>query len=323
MSIKILVCYFDQVAGPKILTSNPSQVSISDTNAVNRLFDLDLEPPFFEVKHDDEVFINFKFEILSEKARGGFELLLITVILNKEQTYFNWKKELLTISEQIKSIPHILEMFATNAQSSPIIQMKLSNIERFLRQTLNNYKEYKEAHPYGQLLFLGIEKVGKTSIIERLKSGTFSPQKRPTLGTQILRTAIEHFQFQIHDVGGQKTIRQTWFKSSKKPDAIIYVIDVSSPPSRDQEYTEEFERIIRHYFPTPLLSQANHVPILILLNKVDLIEANEMDSYYKRFSALLTVEQLVMPHAMKLVSAKTNMEILSSFRWLMSQILIE
>lgn len=323
MSVKILVSYFDRLAGPWILSAIPSTIDEKDKNTVIKIFDLNLDASFFEVKHEEGLFLNFKFEIPSGNARGGLEMLLISVILTEEHTFFNWKKELHNIAEQIENIPHIIEAFSQKNKISPIIQMKVSRIDRFLRQALNNYEEFKGEHPYGKLLFLGIEAVGKTSIIELLRFGTFSPKVRPTLGTQILRAAIEHFQFQIYDVGGQKTIRQSWFKDCKKPDAIIYVVDVSSPESRDHEYNEEFGRIIHHYFPTPSSFQENRIPILILLNKSDLVVKEKTESIIKRFSLLFGVDQLPMPHAINLVSVKEDIGVLPAFQWLMSKKLIE
>ncbi|WP_371801667.1 ADP-ribosylation factor-like protein [Candidatus Lokiarchaeum ossiferum] len=323
MPVKILVSYYDRIAGPWILNAVPSNINDSDKNIVIKLFDLNLDAPFFEVKHEEALYLNYKFNIPSGIARTGYELLLISVILTEEHTIFNWRKELQSLSEQIKNIPHILEIFSHKNKTSPIIQMKISKIDRFLRQAINKFEEFEGDHPYGQLLFLGIEAVGKTSIIELLRYGTFSPKIRPTLGTQILRAAIEHFQFQIYDVGGQKAIRQTWFKDCHKPDAIIYVVDVSSSETRDFEFKEEFERVIQQYFPTPASFESNHIPILILLNKSDLVEKEKSESLIKKFSQLFNVNQLPMPHSMSLVSVKENIGVLSAFQWLISKKLME
>ena len=208
MSVIYFLSYLDNKKEPKILVNFPESIGSKFEENIIKIFKIELNSNFFEVKIEGVQYINYKFNIhpLDEAEEKNVHSLL-TVVLVEDQPMFSWKSNMKNVIQEIKSIPNISEIFKNNLTRNPVIQMKLTKIDRIFRKNLQNYKELENQHPFGHLLFVGIEKVGKSSIVNRLRDKSFSQSIRPTLGTQILHAAIEKFKFQVYDVGGQKALR--------------------------------------------------------------------------------------------------------------------
>ncbi|CAN6454318.1 unnamed protein product [Victoria cruziana] len=83
------------------------------------------------------------------------------------------------------------------------------------------------------VLILGIDKAGKTTLLEKLKA-TYSnleglPPDRivPTVGLNIGRIEVENTKLVFWDLGGQSGLRTIWEKYYEEAHAIIYVIDAA------------------------------------------------------------------------------------------------
>ncbi|MHA1156006.1 MAG: ADP-ribosylation factor family protein [Candidatus Heimdallarchaeota archaeon] len=111
--------------------------------------------------------------------------------------------------------------------------------------------------------FVGIDNAGKTTIID-----IFSKQKLtktiPTVGVNLEQIGFSEIDFDVNilDMGGQKHFRLLWVDYLNTVDAILYVID-SSDHERLDETLNEFRKML-------VLTEINAVPILVLLNKIDL-----------------------------------------------------
>lgn len=119
--------------------------------------------------------------------------------------------------------------------------------------------------------FVGIDNAGKTTIID-----IFSKQKLtktiPTVGVNLEQIGFSEIDFEVNilDMGGQKHFRLLWVDYLNTVDAILYVID-SSDHKRLDETLNEFRKML-------VLTEVNAVPILVLLNKTDLVNSmNAMD----------------------------------------------
>jgi small GTP-binding protein len=313
-----LLSYLDQKKVPNIIVNFPESIEAEYRDNIIKIFNIDLKSSFFEVKYNGVQYLNYKFEIHPLNTAEESIPSLLSVILVEDQPFFSWKSNMENLIQEIKSIPNISEIFTKNLTGNPVIQMKITKIERIFRKNLQNYKEKKNQHPHGHLLFVGIEKVGKSSIVNRLRNKSFSEKIRPTLGTQILHAAIEKFKFQVYDVGGQKVLRNKWFHECKNPDGIVYVIDVTSLEKRIDEYKEEFERVINHYFASPGKTNPSEIPILVLLNKIDLMDQETLLEVKERVISLLNSSNITNPFSMHLISAKSNFGIEDAFKWFIS-----
>ncbi|MBA0739520.1 hypothetical protein Gogos_012783 [Gossypium gossypioides] len=130
------------------------------------------------------------------------------------------------------------------------------------------------------VLILGIDKAGKTTLLEKLKSvysnleGLPPDWIVPTVGLNIGRIEVSNMKFVFWDLGGQPGLRSIWEKYSEEAHAVIFVIDAACP-SRFEDSKSALEKVLRH---EDLLG----APLLILANKLDLSEAlsaEELDQY--------------------------------------------
>ncbi|PPD79578.1 hypothetical protein GOBAR_DD23492 [Gossypium barbadense] len=85
------------------------------------------------------------------------------------------------------------------------------------------------------VLILGIDKAGKTTLLEKLKSVYLNleglPPDRivPTVGLNIGRIEVSNTKFVFWDLGGQPGLRSIWEKYYEEAHAVIFVIDAACP----------------------------------------------------------------------------------------------
>ncbi|XWS61142.1 hypothetical protein CRYUN_Cryun07bG0100000 [Craigia yunnanensis] len=121
------------------------------------------------------------------------------------------------------------------------------------------------------VLILGIDKAGKTTLLEKLKSiysnleGLPPDRIVPTVGLNIGRTEVSNTKLVYWDLGGQPGLRSIWEKYYEEAHAVIFVIDAACP-SRFEDSKSALEKVLRH-------EDLQGAPLLILANKQDLSEA--------------------------------------------------
>jgi small GTP-binding protein len=181
-----------------------------------------------------------------------------------------------------------------------------------------NQTHKDQTAPFGRILMIGLEKVGKTTLIKRLSSGIFDPNTRPTLGYQILKTVMSNLSFNIYDMGGQKKFRDLWFKTLDLPDAIVFVVDLTRLKENQDVVREIYQKIIEKY-----CSSSYNIPVLILGNKMDLIPIQERFILYKLLHSISQIDENQSSKEnvrhVGLLSALTNEGVFENFRWLASK----
>src|SRR5271157_6566704 len=89
------------------------------------------------------------------------------------------------------------------------------------------------------IFIFGLDRVGKTTIVEFLKEKKFLPQN-PTIGVSISQIVFQNLTLEFTDVGGQKRFRADWDNYLKKPHVLVFVIDASDrDDARIQEARQE------------------------------------------------------------------------------------
>lgn len=144
--------------------------------------------------------------------------------------------------------------------------------------------------PTFQVLVLGLDGAGKTTVLEQLKKiyGATNPidpnRIRPTVGLNVARLDTARARLLLWDLGGQQGLRSIWEKYYDDAHAVVYVVD-SADQERFDECKQELLRVLKH-------DSLHHAPVLILANKEDLNSAIGSDKLEK----LLSLEELGANH---------------------------
>ncbi|KAK7332282.1 hypothetical protein VNO80_29032 [Phaseolus coccineus] len=161
------------------------------------------------------------------------------------------------------------------------------------------------------VLILGIDKAGKTTLLEKMKSVYSNiegiPHDRiiPTVGLNIGRIEVANSKLVFWDLGGQPGLRSIWEKYYEEAHAVIFVVDAASP-LRFEDAKSALEKVLRH-------EDLQGAPLLILANKQDLPEAVSAEELARYLDLKKLDERVYMFEA---VSAYDGMGIRESAEWL-------
>ncbi len=111
--LHLVFSYFDAQKGPDILVSLPETIPEKLRSTIKKIFDLEFENPFFEytLSEEDLKITNFNFEIPSPWARGYNEMVMLSVITERDIKNEHFYGLIEEISKKIKSIVNIYKSF--------------------------------------------------------------------------------------------------------------------------------------------------------------------------------------------------------------------
>jgi small GTP-binding protein len=146
------------------------------------------------------------------------------------------------------------------------------DLRRYEDEIVKRFPEiefYHHTNSFTKVFLFGLDGVGKTSYVRRLKTGKYSdnyfmPTRR--FNIEYIKKKDEereNLSLSIWDMPGQRAFRKKWLIGLQDSNIIIYIVDVANQ-SRFEEAKKEFWKIINRY-------ELQEVPLLILGNKVDLI----------------------------------------------------
>jgi ADP-ribosylation factor-like protein 3 len=129
---------------------------------------------------------------------------------------------------------------------------------------LDFFRRAKPALKERNVLILGLDNAGKTTLLKRLCDEDIS-YVMPTQGFNIKSIVNENFKLNAWDLGGQKSVRPYWRHYFEKAQLIIFVID-----SADRRRMEESAFELSEVLDEPKLAG---IPLLVFANKQDLVGA--------------------------------------------------
>ena len=154
------------------------------------------------------------------------------------------------------------------------------------------------------LTICGLDKAGKTTFVNYLIHGEHR-ETAPTMGINRKSISFPKIDLDIFDLGGQEDFRPLWSDINEKSNALIYVVD-STDYMRFQETKDIFHDILSKQID-------NSIPVLILLNKIDLPDRMNRIDFTRDFG--LTDESMTHTWAVFETSALTGVGILESITW--------
>ena len=148
------------------------------------------------------------------------------------------------------------------------------------------------------ILILGLDRAGKTSLLEQLK-GIFTGMEPlppgkipPTVGLNIGRMQIKGRKVLFWDLGGQTGLRAIWEKYYAEAHGLVYVVDAAEP-----ERFDESRGVLQTLMANPEVAGA---PLLLLANKQDAegaLPAHEVEARLELPQLLLQVQPQALQHS--------------------------
>ncbi|XP_069827468.1 ADP-ribosylation factor-like protein 10 [Dendropsophus ebraccatus] len=110
-----------------------------------------------------------------------------------------------------------------------------------------------------QVLVLGLDGAGKSSIIHAISTNTTRSSSAPTHGFNTAQILSQKLRIELLEVGGSQNLRTYWTQYLKKSHIMVFVVD-STDDIRLQLARHELHR---------LLEEAPRLPLMVLANKQD------------------------------------------------------
>lgn len=134
---------------------------------------------------------------------------------------------------------------------------------------IQNVSMFYRKHNINKLLFIGSEKVGKSTLLERYIHGNFVEDYKPTIGVSFMQKQLQltsdiKLKFYIFDLAGLKTfakVRRYFYQGAH---TILLLFDYSREESLKEinEWLEEAQHFVKR----------RNVNYILIGNKIDLVE---------------------------------------------------
>uniref|UniRef100_A0A3B5M8Q2 ADP-ribosylation factor-like 9 n=1 Tax=Xiphophorus couchianus TaxID=32473 RepID=A0A3B5M8Q2_9TELE len=111
-----------------------------------------------------------------------------------------------------------------------------------------------------QVLVLGLDGAGKTSLLHCFSSGSLEQDVEPTQGLNAISISKDDMDIEFLEIGGGENLRPYWQKYTPKALLLVFVVDSANP--------ELFPVTKKHLHE--LLVLHPHLPLMVLANKQDL-----------------------------------------------------
>ncbi|XP_040904897.1 ADP-ribosylation factor-like protein 9 [Toxotes jaculatrix] len=111
-----------------------------------------------------------------------------------------------------------------------------------------------------QVLVLGLDGAGKTSLLHCLATGSLEQDMQPTQGFNAVSISREDLHIEFLEIGGKEELRPYWKKYTSKALLLVFVVDSSDP--------QLFPVAKKHLHE--LLASDPRLPLMVLANKQDL-----------------------------------------------------
>ncbi|CAN2389597.1 ADP-ribosylation factor family, partial [Pristimantis euphronides] len=125
-----------------------------------------------------------------------------------------------------------------------------------------------------QILVLGLDGAGKSSVIHAISTNTTKSSSSATHGFNTAQILSQGLRIELLEVGGSHNLRTYWNQYVKKTHIMVFVVD-STDDIRLQLARHELHR---------LLEEAPRLPLMVLANKQDCKSALPVSDIYSQLS---------------------------------------
>ncbi|XP_072351267.1 ADP-ribosylation factor-like protein 9 isoform X1 [Scyliorhinus torazame] len=125
-----------------------------------------------------------------------------------------------------------------------------------------------------QVLVVGLDGAGKTSVLHSLSTNTVKRSDRPTAMFNSVCVKTEVAEIEFLEVGGSKSLRKCWSSYLPGSQALVYVVD-SADHKRMTLAKKELHQLVRRH---------STLPVVVLANKQDVKGACTISEIHERLS---------------------------------------
>ncbi|XP_071396769.1 putative ADP-ribosylation factor-like protein 5C isoform X2 [Centroberyx affinis] len=111
-----------------------------------------------------------------------------------------------------------------------------------------------------KVVIVGLDNAGKTTILYQLLTKE-AVHTSPTIGSNVEEISVRNTRFLVWDIGGQESLRATWFSYYCNTEIVILVVD-STDRERLTVTKDELHRMLAH-------EDLQNAAVLVLANKQD------------------------------------------------------
>jgi ADP-ribosylation factor-like protein 8 len=206
---------------------------------------------------------------------------IIGLILDNDDNPFDYKEIFQELVNELVNIEKSCS-FEDEIEIENLLITLFIDLRRYGDEIIEKYPsiEIQQEDSFIKIFLFGIDEVGKTSLVRRLKTGQFNDN----YFTPTRRFNIDYVQqdemglIAWWDMPGQLVFRKKWLIGLQDSNLIVFMIDVSDQ-IRFEESKKEFYSIINRY-------ELAGVPLLILGNKVDLVNNDSLEPDKEHLSRL-------------------------------------
>ncbi|KAM4039111.1 ADP-ribosylation factor-like protein 10 [Anomaloglossus baeobatrachus] len=136
------------------------------------------------------------------------------------------------------------------------------------------YRRDQDNYLDRQILVLGLDGAGKSSIIHAISTNTTRSNSAPTHGFNTAQLLSQGLRIELLEVGGSQNLRTYWNQYLKKTHFMVFVVDS----------TDDIRLQLARYELHKLLEEAPHLPLMVLANKQDCRSALSISDIFSELS---------------------------------------
>ncbi len=193
--------------------------------------------------------------------------IIIGLIFENEDNPYDYKEIFKELLNEVLNNGNEYS-FSDEIEVDNLLISMFIDIRRFGDEVVEKSLEieyYYQKETFFKIFLFGIDEVGKSSLVRRLKTGEFNDNFfTPTRKFNIEYLPVEEKGLlAVWDMPGQKAFRSKWLIGLQDSNIILYMIDVTNQ-RRFEESRNEFWNVLNK-------NELNGTPLLIIGNKTDLV----------------------------------------------------
>lgn len=240
---------------------NGNEVSIKNKNLNNKITHYKISKPIAQLIEN----LNIYTCCIDEE-------IIVGLIFEKEDNPYDYKDIFLELLNELLN-NGFKYSFDDEMEIENLLISVFIDLRRYGDEIIERFPEieyyYRQKELFIKVFLFGIDEVGKSSFLRRLKTGKFNDNFfAPTR-----KFNIEYYQddekglLALWDMPGQKNFRKKWLLGLQDSNILIYMIDIANQIGFE-ESKQEFWNILNR-------EELNGIPLIILGNKIDLIKSSE------------------------------------------------